>query len=52
MIMLVLFSTVAGLMMKEWSQTKPGTIRWLVVALLVLITAVLLLAYGNYVGNS
>lgn len=51
MILLVLLSTVAGLLMKEWKNTSVITRRILVVALLVLITAVLLLTYGNYLSS-
>lgn len=51
MIMLVLFSSVAGLLMKEWKNCSSKTIRLLMLALLVLITAVLLLTYGNYLGS-
>lgn len=52
MIMLVLFSSVAGLMMKEWKQCSRRTIRILVVALLVLVIAILSLGYGNYLGST
>jgi L-rhamnose-H+ transport protein len=52
MIMLVLFSSIAGLAMKEWKNCSKITIRLLIAALIVLIVAVLLLAYGNYLGNS
>jgi len=51
MIMLVLFSSFAGLVMKEWKQCRSQTIRWLALALLVLVIAVLLLTYGNYLGE-
>ncbi len=51
MIMLVLFSSLAGLMMKEWKQCGTKTMRWLFLALIVLVIAVLLLAYGNYLGE-
>ena len=51
MIMLVLFSSVAGLLMKEWKNTGTKTRLWLTVALLVLVIAVLLLTYGNYLGE-
>jgi len=51
MIMLVLFSSVAGLVMKEWKNCSAATIRLLLLALLVLITAVILLTYGNYLGG-
>src|SRR6187401_3343502 len=52
MIMLVLFSSVAGLVMKEWKQCSSKTLRWLIGALLVLVIAILLLTYGNYLGES
>jgi L-rhamnose-H+ transport protein len=52
MIMLVLFSAIAGLMMKEWNNVSPRTKQLLVAALLVLITAVLLLTYGNYISGN
>ena len=51
MIMLVLFSSLAGLLMKEWKQCSTKTMRWLFLALAVLVMAVLLLTYGNYLGN-
>jgi len=52
MIMLVLFSSVAGLIMKEWKQCSPKTLRLLIGALLVLVIAILLLTYGNYLGEN
>ncbi|NCI48168.1 L-rhamnose/proton symporter RhaT [Sediminibacterium soli] len=52
MIMLVLFSTVAGIIMKEWKQCSVKTKRWLALALLALVTAILLLTYGNYLGEN
>ncbi len=51
MIMLVLFSAVAGLIMKDWKMCSAKTLRLLMVALAVLIAAVLLLTYGNYLGG-
>jgi L-rhamnose-proton symport protein (RhaT). len=51
MIMLVLFSTIAGLVMKEWKGCRHNTVNMLVAALLVLISAVLVLTYGNYLGG-
>jgi L-rhamnose-H+ transport protein len=52
MIMLVLFSSVAGLVMKEWKQCSSKTLRWLIGALLFLVIAILLLTYGNYLGEN
>jgi L-rhamnose-H+ transport protein len=52
MIMLVLFSSVVGLLMKEWRKSSLLTMRLLLTALCVLIIAVLLLTYGNYLGGT
>jgi L-rhamnose-H+ transport protein len=52
MIMLVMFSSIAGLLMREWKMCSSKTMRILIAALFVLVVAVLLLTYGNYVGNT
>jgi L-rhamnose-H+ transport protein len=52
MIMLVLFSSVAGLVLKEWMKSNPRTIRLLTIALSVLIAAVIIITYGNYLGTA
>jgi L-rhamnose-H+ transport protein len=52
MIMLVLLSTVAGLIMKEWKNCSTKTKRILAIALLILVAAVLILTYGNYLGDT
>lgn len=49
MIMLVLLSAILGLVLKEWKHCSPGTLRMLRLALGVLVAAILLLTYGNYV---
>jgi L-rhamnose-H+ transport protein len=51
MIMLVLFSSVAGLLMREWVKCRRKTIATLMLALIILVTAVLALTYGNYLGS-
>lgn len=51
MIMLVLFSTVAGLALKEWVHARGKTIRALVMALVVLVAAVLALTVGNSIAG-
>lgn len=51
MIMLVLFSSITGLLMKEWAATSKKTIGLLVAALGVLLLAILLLTWGNYHGS-
>ncbi len=52
MIMLVLFSSVAGLMMKEWNRCSSKTLKWLGLAIFVLLAAILMLTYGNYLGSN
>lgn len=52
MIMLVLLSSVAGLLMKEWKNCGTKTMRLLFSALTVLLVAILLLTYGNYLGEN
>lgn len=49
MIMLVLFSTLAGLLMKEWTGGNARMRQMLALALVVLVTAVLVISYGNYI---
>ena len=51
MILLVLLSSFAGLLMKEWKNCSPKTMRLLMTALVVLVIAILLLTYGNYYGT-
>ena len=51
MIMLVIFSTIAGILIREWSGCRRRTVRMLVIALAILISAVLILTYGNYLGT-
>lgn len=51
MIMLVLFSAVAGLILKEWKECGAPARRLLAASLIVLIAAVLLLTRGNYIAN-
>lgn len=50
MILLVLLSAVTGLILKEWKNSSGKTIRLLAVAIIILITAVLLLTQGNKLG--
>jgi L-rhamnose-H+ transport protein len=50
MIMLVLFSTLIGLLLREWNGCRRRTLGALGAALFVLLAAVLALTYGNYLG--
>lgn len=52
MVMLVLFSSLAGLAMKEWKDSSKKTWRLLGLALFILLIAVLALTYGNYIGSN
>lgn len=51
MIQLILFSALAGVLMKEWVGTRPRTRATITVAVAVLIAAVLMLTYGNYTAE-
>jgi L-rhamnose-H+ transport protein len=51
MIMLVLISNLVGILLREWRQCRRLTLRTIGIALAVLIGAVLLLTYGNYIGD-
>jgi L-rhamnose-H+ transport protein len=52
MLMLILFSSLAGVAMREWHGRRPRTKAAILVGLLVVSGAVLALAYGNYKGDS
>ena len=52
MTMLVLFSSVVGIVLREWRGCRRVTDVMIAVALLVLVGAVLLLTYGNYLGEA
>ncbi len=51
MIMLVLFSNLVGVLLREWRCCRRSTHRMVACALMVLVGAVLLLTYGNYLGG-
>ncbi len=51
MIMLVLFSNLMGVMLREWQHCRRLTHTTVALALVVLVAAVLLLTYGNYLGD-
>ena len=50
MIMLVLFSNLVGVALREWRQCRRVTHTTIALALVVLTCAVLSLTYGNYLG--
>jgi L-rhamnose-H+ transport protein len=51
MIMLVLLSAVTGLIMKEWKGCSKKTEQLLAGALIILVLAILLLTWGNKLGE-
>ena len=51
MIMLVLFSNLLGIFFHEWKGCRPHTLRAIIVAMAVLVAAILLLTYGNYLAD-
>ncbi len=52
MIMLVLFSNLMGVLLLEWRGCRRATHYVIGIALVVLIAAVLLLTYGNRIGEA
>ncbi len=52
MILLVLLSSLVGVAFREWRGCRPRTRAAITVALLVLVAAVLLLTYGNHLGEA
>jgi len=51
MIMLILFSIMVGVALREWRGSRPATKIAVGCAFLVLVGAVLLLTYGNHLGE-
>ncbi len=51
MIMLVLFSNLLGVVFSEWKGCRGRTLAAIGLALVVLVTAILCLTYGNYLGG-
>lgn len=50
-VMVVLFSALVGLLMREWKGCRPRTWAALVSAFIFLLVAVGLMTYGNYLGT-
>ncbi len=51
MAMLIFFSYVVGIIMKEWKQVSRRTYLTLVLALVVLVLSFVIMTYGNVMGN-
>ena len=51
MSMLIFFSYIIGVIMKEWKGVDRKTYASLIIALLVLIGSFILMSYGSYIGE-
>lgn len=51
MSMLIFFSYVVGLLLKEWKQVKPATNFILIIGLLILVASFCITSYGSYIGE-
>ena len=51
MSMLIFFSYIVGVLMKEWRDVKPKTYILLVIGLLTLITSFCITSYGSWIGE-
>ncbi len=51
MSMLIFFSFLVGLLMKEWKKVKIKTYIILIIGLIILITSFILISYGSHFGE-
>ena len=51
MTMLIFFSYIIGIIMKEWKEVKTKTYVILILALLILTCSFILISYGSYLGE-
>jgi L-rhamnose-H+ transport protein len=51
MSMLIFFSYIVGVLMKEWKEVKRGTYFILIIGLLTLIVSFCITSYGSYIGE-
>lgn len=51
MLMLILFSSLAGIVLREWHGRSVRTKGTMMAALLILIAAIVALTYGNFLGQ-
>jgi len=52
MTMLIFFSYIIGLIMKEWKEVTRRTYFTLILALIILISSFILISYGSYIGEA
>jgi L-rhamnose-H+ transport protein len=51
MTFLIFFSNLLGIVMREWKGCNRRTVFAIQLALAVLLFAILVIGYGNYLGN-
>lgn len=51
MSMLIFFSYIVGVLLKEWKQVKPTTNTILIIGLLILVVSFCITSYGSYIGE-
>ncbi|MCC6488772.1 MAG: rhamnose:proton symporter [Candidatus Hydrogenedentes bacterium] len=51
MIMLILFSSLTGIVLREWHGRRMQTKALIALAFIILFAAVMMLTYGNYLGE-
>lgn len=51
MSMLIFFSYIVGLIMKEWKNVQPKTYSILIIGLITLIVSFCIISYGSYFGE-
>ncbi|AQT69187.1 L-rhamnose-H(+) transport protein [Anaerohalosphaera lusitana] len=51
MTMLVLFSSLTGLLFREWKGCSRRTVVWIILGVTILLSSVMMLTYGNYIGS-
>ena len=51
MSMLIFFSYIIGVIMKEWKSVNQKTYILLIIALLVLVVSFMMIGYGSYIGE-
>jgi len=51
MSMLIFFSYIVGLIMKEWKQVSKRTYLILILALIILFVSSAVISYGSYYGE-
>jgi len=51
MSMLIFFSYIVGMIMKEWKTVKPKTYTLLIIGLVILVTSFCITSYGSYLGE-